>query len=171
MKSRDYIVEFSKLKAGTNEFSFVIDHNFLQAYEFSPVKDANAAIKLNLFRTENMMELHFTLSGNARVSCDTCNDEFDLPLSESFSLIIKLTDGPNNLDDDEIIYLNKKEIQYDLRQYLYESFLLSLPRKKGCEMAGKSHNPDTLKHMTTADEQNEEPDPRWDSLKNLFNKN
>ena len=66
------MIEFPKLRAGTNQFEFKVDEKFLSEYEYSPVKQADITILLNLFKTDNMLDLDFSLSGTANVVCDTC---------------------------------------------------------------------------------------------------
>ena len=180
MRSKEYMIEFPKLRAGANQFEFKVDEKFLSDYEYSPVKQADVDIKLNLFKTENMLDLDFILSGSANVVCDTCLAAVDMPISHEFKLVIKFSDS-ENLADDEIIYLNRGEHEYDLKQYLYESFVVAIPTKKGCDEVPepKPCNKDVLAkiglitHVDETDEENGEKDtdPRWDKLKNIFNNN
>lgn len=174
------MIEFPKLRACTNQFEFKVDEKFLSEYEYSPVKQADITILLNLFKTDNMLDLDFSLSGTANVVCDTCLAAVDMPISHEFKLVIKFSDS-ENLADDEIIYLNRGEHEYDLRQFLYESFVIAIPTKKGCDEVPepKSCNKDVLAKIgliTDIEETEEESgekdtDPRWDKLKDIFNNN
>lgn len=176
MKTKVYIVEFNKLQTGNNEFSFPINDSLLSEYEHSPIKKADAKCHLTLHKSENMYDLVFKIDGTALASCDICLDEVNLPISNESSLIIKLTDGITNLDDDEIIYLPKGLHEFDFKQLIYEFFLLAIPTKVSCEDAGKEHNEAFIGQLTEDEtEENEDEkentDPRWDALKNLYNKN
>jgi len=79
-----------------------------------------------------------------------------------------------NYSDDEIIYIAPKLIEFDLTQYLFESFMLSLPIKKTCGLGNKKCNVEVLKKLENIrvveqgkiDKNN---DPRWDKLKGIFN--
>jgi uncharacterized metal-binding protein YceD (DUF177 family) len=174
------MIEFPKLRAGANQFEFKVDEKFLSDYEYSPVKQADANIKLNLFKTENMLDLDFMLSGTANVVCDTCLAAVDMPISLEFKLVIKFSDS-ENLADDEIIYLNRGEHEYDLKQFLYESLIVAIPSKKSCDEVPepKPCNKDVLAKIglvTNVEEAEEESgekdtDPRWDKLKDIFNNN
>jgi uncharacterized metal-binding protein YceD (DUF177 family) len=174
------MIEFPKLRAGANQFEFKVDEKFLSDYEYSPVKQADVNIKLNLFKTENMLDLDFMLSGTANVVCDTCLAAVDMPISLKFKLVIKFSDS-ENLADDEIIYLNRGEHEYDLKQFLYESLIVAIPSKKSCDEVPepKPCNKDVLAKIglvTNVEEAEEESgekdtDPRWDKLKDIFNNN
>jgi uncharacterized metal-binding protein YceD (DUF177 family) len=174
------MIEFPKLRAGANQFEFKVDEKFLSDYEYSPVKQADVYIKLNLFKTENMLDLDFMLSGTANVVCDTCLAAVDMPISLEFKLVIKFSDS-ENLADDEIIYLNRGEHEYDLKQFLYESLIVAIPSKKSCDEVPepKPCNKDVLAKIglvTNVEEAEEESgekdtDPRWDKLKDIFNNN
>ncbi len=169
----DYTIEFSKLVHGLNKFSFSIDEKFLCNFDFSPIKKADCKAKLELLKSENMLDLNFSFEGTAHCVCDICLDEFEIPIENEFSLLIKFTDGLNNLDDQEIIYLNRKEHMYDLSAFLYESFLLSIPTKKSCELANKKHNETVIEKLekTNSNTENQTNDPRWDKLKELYKNN
>ncbi|MES2655788.1 MAG: DUF177 domain-containing protein [Bacteroidota bacterium] len=176
MKTKNYIVEFNKLQVGHNEFSFPINDSLLSEYEHAPVKKANANCHLTLHKSENRYDLVFKIGGTALASCDICLDEVDLPLDNESSLIIKLTDGITNLDDDAIIYLPKVLHEFDFKQLIYEFFLLAIPTKVSCEDAGKEHNEAFIgklseEEIEEEEEENKSTDPRWDALKNLYNKN
>ncbi len=173
MKSDDYTIEFSKLVQGLNSLCFAVDDKFLSDFEFSPTKTADTQANLELLKSDNMLDLKFNLDGTAHCTCDICLDEFEVPIEDSFSLLIKFTEDNNNLDDQEIIYLNRKEHQYNISQFLYESFLLSIPSKKSCELANKEHNIEVMKKLEKTNEeiQNQSNDPRWDKLKDLYTNN
>lgn len=179
-RSKAFLIEFNKLKTGLNEFSFVLDDAFMAEREYSPVKNCKVDVTLKLTKSETMYDLKFDLNGTVKVPCDTCNEEIDLPVKQKFGMIMKLSET-NNFDDSELIYISRTEIEYDLRQFLYESLLLALPQRKSCEGLAepKPCNEEVLKrlaHTETADSDetpdggnDEDQDPRWNKLKDLLN--
>ena len=173
MKSKEYIIEFTKLRKGENEFTFIINDKFLADFEGEHAIYSNAEVKLILFKTENMYDLSFDLTGTIRMNCDVCLDDFDLLLNNNFHLIMKISEV-ENYSDDEIIYIKPNTLEYDLKQYLYESVLVSLPIKKVCSLGNKECNSEVLKKIeelktNTNEDQSDETDPRWDNLKGIFN--
>jgi uncharacterized metal-binding protein YceD (DUF177 family) len=173
LKSKEYIIEFTKLRKGGNEFTFIINDKFLSDFEGEHPVHSNAEVKLNLIKTENMYDLSFELTGTIGMNCDVCLDNFDLVLNNSFHLIMKISEV-ENYSDDEIIYIKPNTLEYDLKQYLYESVLISLPIKKVCSLGNKLCNSEVLKKIEelkakTVEDPSSETDPRWDNLKGIFN--
>lgn len=173
LKSKDYLIEFNKLKAGSNSFEFVLNDAFFAGIEGSMVTAADALVNMELIRSETMHDLHFKLKGEYSTTCDNCLDEIRLPVENEFHLVMKISET-ENYSDDEIIYITKNLVEYDLSQYLYESFVLSLPSRKVCAMAGKTCNPEIAAKINNIDEESENEqgeNPVWDKLKGIFNKN
>lgn len=176
VKNKDYIIELNKLREGNNEFTFTIDEAFLQSFDYSIIKEANIQVSLNLFKRGSLLELAFVFTGNVHCTCDVCSEPMQYPAKQPFNLIIKLTEE-SNFDDDEIIYLGKNEIEFDLTQFLYECMQLILPAKVSCEVSvePKPCNPEVLEKLnfiTSAEEDEENvTDPRWDKLKDIIKNN
>lgn len=178
-KTKAYLIEFNKLKQGLNEFTFLLDDKFLADFEYSPFENANVNVQLTLIKTESLYDLKFDFTGVVKVVCDTCAEDINMPFNEKFGLIMKLSEA-NNFDNPEIIYVARTEIEYDLRQYLYESLLLAVPQKKGCDELPepKPCNMEVLKKLASIEkieddeinnDDQENADPRWNKLKDLLN--
>jgi uncharacterized metal-binding protein YceD (DUF177 family) len=173
LKSKDYIIEFTKLIKGANEFTFVIDAKFLSLFEGEHPLHADVKVNMQLVKTEMMHNLHFDFAGHAALECDVCLDEFLMPIKNNFHLIMRISEM-ENYSDDEIIYITPKLLEFDLTQYLFDSFMLSLPIKKTCNLGNKECNAEVLRKLeemraTDNTEKEENVDPRWDKLKGIFN--
>ncbi len=179
-RSKAYLIEFNKLKPGLNEYTFIIDNKFLELFEYSPFNKASIEVDLKLIKTETLYDLKFDFKGIVEVVCDKCAEDINLPINEKFGLIIKLSEA-NNFDDSEIIYIARTEIEFDLKQFLYESLLLSVPQRKTCDELPepKPCNQEVIKKLASVekidddedneDDGHEEDDPRWNKLKDLLN--
>jgi len=185
-RSKEYLIEFNKLKMGLNEFNFTLNDQFLAGYDYSPVEHCEVNVDLKLTKSENIYDLHFDFKGFSRVACDTCAEDIDMPVNNEFGLVMKLSEA-NNFDDTEIIYIARTEIEYDLKQYLYESLLLALPQKKTCvglsdpkpcneEVLSRLVHVEKIEEEEDEDENDEDEagekgsdDPRWNKLKDLLN--
>ncbi len=173
LKSKEYIIEFTKLRKGENEFTFLLNDKFFEDFDGEHPIHSDANVKLILIKTENMYDLSFEFDGTVRLTCDVCLDEFDMPLSGKFHLIIKISEV-ENYSDDEIIYITSNSLEYNLKQYLYESVMVSLPIKRVCNLAKKECNSEVLRKIeelknNTTEDQTNEVDPRWNNLKGIFN--
>lgn len=177
-RSKAYLVEFNKLTNGLNEFNFLLDDKFLADFEYATIASCHVQVDLKLVKSENLFDLKFDFKGTARVACDTCAEDIDLPVHQKFGLLIKMSEQ-TNLDDPELIYLARTEIEYDLKQYLYESLLLAIPQRKSCEGLPdpKPCNQEVLNRLAKIEEAKEDDnddsgddeDPRWNKLKDLMN--
>jgi uncharacterized protein len=174
LKSKDYIIEFPKVRMGLNEYSFNLNDEFLSKIEDSAIQHANVVATLDLIKAEHLYELKFHLKGTITCECDVCLEEFELPIDSEFHLLMKVSEV-ERYDDDEIIYITDKLIEYDLTQYLYESLMLSIPVRKTCEMSGtKECNKEVtakLDELRAEDHTDDHDDsnPTWDKLKDIFN--
>ncbi len=168
-KSKDYLIEFNKLTIGSNFFEFVLDDAFFASIEGSEFSNANAIVKLELIKSENMYDLQFKLAGVVNSTCDNCLDEISIPLNNKFHLMMKISEN-EDYGDDEIIYMTKRLLEYDLTQYLYESFVLSIPPRKVCEMANKQCNQELVTKINNfeSDDDGDGSNPMWDKLKGIF---
>jgi uncharacterized metal-binding protein YceD (DUF177 family) len=165
---------------GMNEYTFLLNDEFLSKIDGSAITHANVEASLVLFKTESLYELTFQLKGMVVCECDVCLEDFELPVDEEFKLLIKLSET-ENYEDDEIIYITEKVIEYDLTQYLYESMMLSIPTRKTCDMSdNKKCNKEViakLEELSHIEEEDEDEDdenedktnPTWDKLKGIFN--
>lgn len=160
---------------GVNEYTFLLNDEFLAKIEGAAVTHANVTATLRLFKVESMYELKFHLKGSVVCECDVCLEDFELPMDEQFKLLIKVSES-ENYDDDEIIYITEKVIEYDLSQYLYESVMLSIPTRKTCDMSGtKECNKEViakleeLSHIEEEENDDDTTNPTWDKLKGIFN--
>lgn len=156
---------------GENSFEFVLNDQFFGKIDGNVVKGGAANIALTLVKSETMYDLHFKLDGHVSVECDNCLDGFKLPLTNEFHLMMKLSDH-EDYSDDEIIYITRGVIEFDLSQYLYESFVLSIPSRKVCSMANKTCNSEIADKINNFTETGEEGNnPLFDKLKGIFNNN
>lgn len=175
LRSKEYILEFNKIRMGLNDYTFDLNGEFLEKIEGAGLADANVVATLQLFKAEGMYDLKFHIKGSVQCECDVCLESFQMPVDEEFKLLMKVSES-ENYDDDEIIYITDKLIEYDLTQYLYDSLMLSVPSRKVCDMSGtKQCNPEVinrleqLNHPEETSEGDREGDPAWEKLRNLFN--
>ncbi len=166
LESKAYTIEFNKLQHGLNRDEFILDHSFMEAFEFSPVKAISVKAAVEIDKSENMYGFEFELIGSASVSCDNCLVSIEMPIHQNFSFLIKMSEA-NNFDNPDMIYLNRNEIGYDLKQYLYESVLLSLPTKRDCDGLPEP-KPCDKAVLNKYSENEENVDPRWDKLKDIL---
>jgi uncharacterized protein len=173
LKSKEYILEFNKVHKGLNEYTYIVDDVFLFNVEGAAIEKANVSVTLQVFKANEMYELSFTFKGFVQCECDVCLEDFLMPVDSQYKLLIKVSEA-ENYEDDEIVYITEKVIDFDLSHYLYESIMVSIPTRRVCEMGGvKECNKEVIKkleELNSLDIENEAENvnPTWDKLKNIF---
>lgn len=170
-----YNIMFKGLKSGVHHFYFDLDNRFFGHFENPELRGGDIRINVELDKKTHFLSLVSTFSGNVRVMCDRCLEDFDIPINFSSSLVIKFVEEERENDAD-VIYLKTNEHKINLADYFMESILLNLPIKRVHEKNDNAEdmcNTDMInkikEHQTRKDKG--ETDPRWDSLKKIIKKN
>jgi len=170
---KEYIIQFVGLAVGKHEYEFKVTDKFFEGLDYSEIKEGNITVNLSLLKQSAMMSLEFKISGTVKVPCDLCTEEFDLPISGDYKLIVKVGGSDQTDEDDDIITIAANEHELDVSQYIYEYIILSLPIKRvhPLDKKGKSTcDPEMIekvKKYLVDDSAEDDTDPRWDGLKGI----
>lgn len=176
VKSKDFEIQFSALKLGNHLFNFDIEDSFFTLFENSEIEKASISANITLVKKTTLLQLNFALSGHVTLSCDRCAEDYLQTINQHFDLIVKFSDLVENVESDEIIILSTNEHTLSLTRYIYEFIHLSLPSKRTHHFEDEC-NPEMIEQLAflgiTAEndiEEEENIDPRWESLKKLKTK-
>ncbi len=169
-------IQFVGLNMGEHLYEYTIDDKFFENRDYSEIKKANISLKINLLKQSTMMVLQFEISGSIKTECDRCTEEFDLPISGNYKLVVKVGGSITDDENDDIITISASEYELDLSQYIYEYIMLSIPIKRIHPDDLQGHttcNKEMLEKLNTflieeEKEEEETTDPRWDELKNIM---
>ena len=174
-KLKEFIIQFIGLKQGEHNFEYKIDNKFFNHFEYDEFNDANLNVKVVLNKKTTLLELHFMVSGTVNINCDLTNEPFDQVIEDDFNLVVKFGDEYND-ENEEILIIPHSEYEIDISQYIYELIVLSVPFKRvhpgvkdgslNSEILKKLEelSPKSLEEKT----ENEDIDPRWNTLKKLL---
>lgn len=178
--SRDqniYRIPYVGLKEGQHSFGFDITEKFFEAFDITDIEKAEILVDIDFNKKYSHFELSFDIQGYMFTTCDRCLAQYPQELLDEFKIFVKLTDEiDQESDDPNVIFLNRQETHFDVKQLIYEFIQLSLPLQKVCgEKPGKTEycNKDVLKHINKheassfKEEDNNDIDPRWAALKNI----
>jgi uncharacterized protein len=164
----EFIIPFSGLKQGLHTFDFEVNDKFFACFENSEVTKGKLNIALEMDRKAVLLLLTIKLSGYVTVMCDRCGDDFDMPLTGSQSIVVKIGNEEGESDED-VIYLSLKDNEINVAHTIYETISLSLPFNRK-HPDGKC-NKEALKKIKLFSgedlNKSETIDPRWDALKQL----
>jgi uncharacterized metal-binding protein YceD (DUF177 family) len=168
----DYIIQFVQLGNGSHQFDYQLEETFFANFENTSINKASISASVTLYKEQpNMFNLFFSIEGTVKAECDRCLDEFDLPVQNTFDLLVKQTDKDKENEFD-ITYIPYSEYQFNIAKYLFDICLLAIPITKKCEDSiEKSCNPVVVEKLKELDinNQSKESDPRWEELKKLIN--
>jgi len=171
-KLKKYRINFRELELGKHPFSFEIDDWFFSWFEKSEIQQGNLKADVELIKEERLTTLHITIEGEVRVMCDRCLDHFMHPVDFSGTLYLKPEEDEwEEKDKEEVILVAPDDSEVDLAQYFYESIHLSLPLKRvhpNDENGNSTCDQDMLKLLEEHQRDEQQTDPRWDKLKELF---
>ncbi len=128
--TREYEIAWQGLKPGPHTYVYDIDDRFMEEREVDEsFSNWDARITLIFDKHESFFMCHFDVDGHVTVPCDRCGDDFELRLWDEFNLVIKLTgeDDGNIEDEDDVAFIPRSETVIDIRDWLYEFLLLSVP--------------------------------------------
>lgn len=126
-----YAIQLSGLQEGHNFFDFAVDTSFFDLFEESEVKEGCLTASVDILKRKSFYELTLSIEGTVNVVCDRCLDSFAMPIKTQKLLIIK--QGFNNVEDeedDDIIVLQGQKTLLDLKQYIYDFIIISLPLQR-----------------------------------------
>ncbi len=140
-----YAIPFLSMKPGRHAFHFEADAAFFAERPESLIKDAHLDVEIVFDkRDDHHFELHFTVRGTYRVTCDRCLDEFDLPVEGTFRLTVERTDRGES-DDDDLLYLPLHEHEVPIGEHIYQYAHMMLPFRKVCAMGNRRCDPEMEK--------------------------
>jgi len=133
---REFEIAFVGLKPGIHEFNYEITDKFFVLFQQQDFKNCRANIKLTLDKKNGFMLLKFELGGTLEVTCDRCNNNLPIDLWDEFSIIVKMVEEPELMneqeDDPDVYYISRGEGHLNLENWIYEFINLSIPMQKVC---------------------------------------
>lgn len=177
MKSRrEYEIAFVGLKPGFHEFGYEIRDDFFEKPEQLDFNNCKAHIKLNLEKSNNFMMLRFEIGGTVEVVCDRCGNNLPLELWDEFEMLVKMTDEPEKMNEDEenpdVFYIARTESHLYIKEWIYEFIILSIPMHKMCsesEMGGPHCNKEVLEKLAKMNPQQADNKNIWKGLDKFRN--
>jgi uncharacterized protein len=167
-----YNILFKSLGTGVHNFSLSLDSPFFRHFENPDCPGGAFKVDVEMGEKSHLLSLSFLISGFARVICDRCLDEFDMPLEFETKLFIRFGEAGEDETDADVIYLDLNENKLNLAEYLYESVCLNLPVKKvhprdarGKETCNSEMIEKLERHRANNNKNGN--DPRWDLLRDI----
>lgn len=120
-----FSIPIKGLKFGKHEYDFVIQNDFFDEFEGSPIKNGDLNTHLILDRKTNNLELDFSTKGYIDSECDRCTAEIKLPIDASIKFIVKFSDEDQS--DGEVFFVPTDSHEINIAEMVYEHLILSVP--------------------------------------------
>lgn len=141
-----YSIDYRSLGNGRHTFDFEVDGALFEAMESNEIKGGRCDAHVVLDKSDSMLVLHTSVSGEVVVECDRCLEDCDVPIAYEGDLTVRFSDEVNDYDGEQMWIAQGEPLS--LAQYIYESIVISLPYRRvhpdgGC-------NPDMMARFTPA---------------------
>ena len=150
--TREYVIPFGSYSLGRHQFEFEITGTFFEEFPDSEMKQAFIKVKVTLTKQDRALEFNFEIKGTVELSCDRCLELFQQPIDEEYSLYGKFGHGRSD-DEFDVVWIEYSENVIDLKQFLYEYIVLSIPlrrvhpKKSGGKPGCNPEMLELIKHM------------------------
>ncbi len=173
-KFKNYEIVFSGLKNGKHEFRFEIDKAFFQLFD-TEQEFTNPKITVHVLmeRHSTFLELWIRIQGTVQLLCDISSQEFDHPVENEISVLVKFGEEYDDSDVD-VITIPSTDHAVNVAQLIYEDVMLSIPMKKVSPNLSEEQLALLDQYMPAEPDEEEketEVDPRWAALNKLKDKN
>ncbi|MCF7559522.1 DUF177 domain-containing protein [Sabulilitoribacter multivorans] len=172
---KEFTIPFVGLKVGKHHFEYKIKQAFFEHFEYEDFNDVDINIDVAFEKKTTLLELHFKIFGWVNVNCDLTNEPYNQTVENEFDLVVKFGDEFND-EYEDILIIPHGTYEINIQQYIYELTILGVPIKRvhpGVEDG--TLDSDILKKLEELSpklkenkEQEEEIDPRWNTLKKLL---
>lgn len=178
MKNNDsYKINYRALNEGERDIHFFIDPQMFISVVDGEIHGGECNVNVHLTKKLSTLRLEIAIEGDVTVSCDRCLEDVSVPVRFDGVLIVNVTSEVQTsefvIDDksEDTLLLNPMIEELDLKEYLYDSIILSLPIQRIHEDNDEGVslcNPDMLSRFSISDEDwdlgDEEEDEDDDNL-------
>ncbi|WP_299250434.1 DUF177 domain-containing protein [uncultured Lacinutrix sp.] len=172
---KEFTIPFVGLKEGKHQFDFNIENKFFEYFGYEDFNSSNLKVDVDFIKKSTLLELHFEVSGTVNVNCDVTNEPYDQSIENAFDLVVKFGEEYND-ENIDILIISHGEYEINIQQYVYELIVLAMPTKRihpGIEDGTlDSDILERLEELSPKEkdikEDQEEIDPRWNTLKKLL---
>lgn len=169
---RNYDIVFSGQKNGKHEFQFEIDKTFFQLFDTEQeFTEPKIVADVLMDKHTTFLEVNIKTSGTVNLVCDITNENFEHPIENELTVLVKFGAGYDDSEED-VITIPMTDHAFNVAQLIYEVVMLAIPMKKISPNVS-DEDLEILEKFSPKDEVDEEPesDPRWEALKKLKDKN
>ena len=166
----EYKIKLAVAKDGKHNYSFEVKDKFFEIFDYSLVEKADIIAKIQVEKNGNKFILNVSIEGEIHgLNCDLCADPLTVPIRAETTFIIK--ECIKQLEStDDIIYIQPKQSELEIKHLIYELIILALPVKRRHKSDASGNikcNKKTLALVNQYSKKEYVSDPIWDALKKI----
>ena len=147
----EIIIPLHGLTRGGQEFDFVLDSTFLDAFSHDVVGALDCKVHFVAEQKGGWIEIRCRANGCATVECDRCLEDLVLPVDIDELFTIRFDADPQDVveEDDNTIILREGTAEMDFAQTLYDLVCVGLPMTRVHPEGGC--NPEVIARLSRED--------------------
>ena len=163
---RNYHIRLSGIKDGKHNYNFNIEKEFFESFKGTSIKDGRFNVHITLSKKIKHQQLFLKIDGNIfNMSCDMCGEKLTVPISSSFSMLIKES-NTNEIHTDKVYFILPNQYELDASQLIYESIVFSIPSKIS-HVKRNECNKTVIELTQKYSKKRIRQDPRWELLNKI----
>lgn len=148
---KSFIIDYTSLTNGLHTFDFKVDGELFREMESPDIKDGACDVHICMNSSDTKLDVNVVISGSVVVECDRCLEDCNMPIDFSGLLVVRFSDLQHDYDGDTM-WIAKGD-RLSLKQYIYESIVISLPYRRVHEEGGC--NPEMMVRFKVANNDEE----------------
>ena len=161
---REYDIKIQSLSNNKHEFSFNFNQCLFNYFSSDhDVSKAKGNCKLEIIKTDIMMNSNFIVEGSCDLVCDRTLKKYNHIIKINKKIVFKFGEKEEELSD-EMIIINRNKSFINISKFIYEFFILSLPVKR---LHPSLKNDDNINNFVYSTKSVKGIDPRLDLLNKL----
>ena len=171
---KHFVIPFTGLKICKHEFSFDIQDSFFAAFEHSLVDSGSLQAEVVYEKQHALNVVWCRLEGSVQLQCDRCLAPYPFAIDLHDKIYVKIGEEESDSEDEDVIHVNKNDININIASFLYDMITLSLPMisiPENCDSKDKYCDETTLSKLNaiSTDDSNAhtDKDDVWADLKKI----
>lgn len=191
----NYKIGYHTLSEGSHNITFHIDSELFSSLDNEEIHNSDCTAEIVLKKGLSLLIMDICIKGHITTECDRCLEDVDIDVNFNGKLIVRLTHEVEDyeflIDDkaEDTMLLNPGVEELDLKEYIHDSIMLSLPLQRIHTLDAKGEggcNADMLNRFTIVDKEpnlfdlededyeeeegeDEEPSAMFKELQNMLN--
>lgn len=166
----EFILKLPGLPLGITEIESVITSDFFKSFDHSPITSAEYNVRVTFDKKPGLFIAVVNAKGWHGATCDRCLEDIRLPENTRYQYYFKVGVDENWDEDEDVITIDEGTVELDLRPFIYEAIVLSLPIVNTYDCSSDPAPPcdeNVLDILEESQFDSEKKDPTWDVLKNI----